>query len=135
MSIFVLAGLLLSREDGFFRLEPHLRIHDVKPEVVVEYWIWRCLIKKSMPDTVSIQIWLNNKVCCGQNIHVCVLLHFYFFGLCHNTNCNKVHPNILSTTYLIILPNPYVYCVQHWFLAHLAKGNVSFCHHLASVVG
>jgi hypothetical protein len=37
MSIFVLARLLLSREDGFFRLEPHLRIHDVKPEVVVEY--------------------------------------------------------------------------------------------------
>ena len=23
---------------------------------------------------------------------------------------------------------------NRWFLAHLAKGNVSFCHHLASVV-
>jgi hypothetical protein len=32
MSIFVLAGLLLSREDGFFQFEPHLRIHDVKLE-------------------------------------------------------------------------------------------------------
>ena len=98
--------LLLSREDGFFHLEPHLRIHDVKLEVVVEYWIWRCLIKKSMPDTVNIQIWQNNKVCCGQNI--CVLLHFCFFGLCPN-------PNILPTAYLIILRNPYDYCLRHWF--------------------
>ena len=97
MSIFVLAGLLLSREDEFFHLEPHLRIHDVKPEVVVEYWIWRCLIKKSMPDTVSIRIWQNNEVCCGQNI--CVLLHFCFFSLCPNPNCNAVHPNILGTDY------------------------------------
>ena len=37
MSIFVLAGLLLSLEDGFFPLEPNLQNHDVKPEVVVEF--------------------------------------------------------------------------------------------------
>jgi hypothetical protein len=39
MSIFVLAGLLLSREDGFFQFEPHLRIHDVKPEVAVNIYV------------------------------------------------------------------------------------------------
>jgi hypothetical protein len=26
------------------------------------------------------------------------------------------------------------YLKKWWFLAHLAKGNVSFCHHLASIV-
>jgi hypothetical protein len=44
MSIFELTRLLLSREDGFFHLEPNLQNHDVKPEVVVEFWIWWCLI-------------------------------------------------------------------------------------------
>ena len=37
MSIFVLTGLLLSREDGFFHLEPNLQNHDVKPERAVEF--------------------------------------------------------------------------------------------------
>jgi hypothetical protein len=38
MSIFVLTGLLLSRVDGFFQFEPHLRIHDVKLEVAVNIY-------------------------------------------------------------------------------------------------
>jgi len=37
MSIFVLTGLLLSREDGFYHLEPHRESHDVKAEVVLEF--------------------------------------------------------------------------------------------------
>ena len=37
MSIFVLTGLLLSRKDGFFHLEPNLQNHDMKPGVVVEF--------------------------------------------------------------------------------------------------
>ena len=44
MSIFVLTGLLLSREDRFFHLEPSLQNHNVKPEVAVN--INECLVEK-----------------------------------------------------------------------------------------
>jgi hypothetical protein len=48
MSVFVLTGLLLSGEDGFFQLESHLRIHDVKPEVAVNIYVSinECLVEK-----------------------------------------------------------------------------------------
>jgi hypothetical protein len=48
MSIFVLTGLLLSRQDGFFQFDPHLRIHDVKPEVAVNIYVSinECLVEK-----------------------------------------------------------------------------------------
>jgi len=51
MSIFVITGLLLSREDGFFHLEPNLRIHDVvtwKDSAAVNIYvnINECLVEK-----------------------------------------------------------------------------------------
>jgi hypothetical protein len=45
---------------------------------------------------------------------------------------NKTHNRLSSSTRcltILVLPIP-----SETFLAHLAKGNVSFCHHLASVV-
>ena len=32
------------------------------------------------------------------------------------------------------LLKPLLWCLERGLLAHLAKGNVSFCHHLASFV-
>ena len=59
MLIFVLTRLLLSREDRFFHLEPNLENHDVKPEVVVEFWIWhwidvlKVVMNKKKPEQIS----------------------------------------------------------------------------------
>jgi hypothetical protein len=48
---------------------------------------------------------------------------------------NGSGPNEQSFIYLPNIPNFRKYVHKNSsFLAHLAKGNVSFCHHLASVV-